>query len=125
MHLHAGIIDGVTPRCKYAGDFCIVQDVDEDDLYAAYRYECICSRFGILPSSGNEVTVRIRTQSPNSSALDCTEGLTAKTLTDAMRHVGRRLNQDEANRLVKSFDTDGNGTIDFHEFTEGFQVPTT
>ena len=39
-----------------------------------------------------------------------------------MKMVGRRLNDDEALRLVKSFDTDGNGTIDFDEFVEGFQV---
>ena len=47
------------------------------------------------------------------------DGLTPKTLIRAMANIGRRLNEFEATRLVQSFDTDGNGTIDIAEFKEG------
>jgi len=43
----------------------------------------------------------------------------SQTLKKAMAAVGQRLNDDEALRLVKSFDTDANGSIDYHEFVEG------
>jgi len=39
--------------------------------------------------------------------------LDVRGLVAAMLAVGRRLNENEAQRLVSSFDTDGDGTIDF------------
>jgi len=89
-----GIIEGPQDKAShsnYAGEFCIVQDVQEDKLYEAYS---------------------------NALSKGDADGLTPATLIAAMANVGRRLNNDEADRLVKSFDDDGNGTIDFQEFTQ-------
>ena len=85
-----GIMHGVTEQCKYAGEFHVIEDVDEATVRAAFEAAC-----------------------------DKAECLTTETLIKAMENVGRRLNDSEAKRLVTSFDNNSDGVIDFKEFVEG------
>ena len=75
---------------SYAGEFRVVAEVDEEEMRQAF---------------GNH-------------ALDDVY-LDVSGLMLAMRQVGRRINADEGGRLVRSFDTDGNGRIEFKEFKFG------
>ena len=93
---HLGIIRGLSAHCFFAGDMCVVADEDGETLFAAFQNALDCP-------------------------LDQDARLNSQTLKRAMAAVGRRLNDDEALRLVKSFDTDANGSIDYHEFVEGFK----
>lgn len=88
----------------------------------ALHFTCMCFTVRLTRHERKRLLASDLHSHTYSSVLDCSEGLHAKTLMEAMEMVGRRLNTDEADRLVKAFDTDGNGTIDFPEFAEGFQV---
>ena len=59
-----------------------------------------------------------RSHAKDAPSLGGRTGLTAATLTLAMSNVGRRLSRTEAERLVGSFDDDGNRVIDFQEFAQ-------
>lgn len=75
---------------SYAGEFRVVAEVEEGDMKNAF----------------------------NKHAFDDVY-LDVDGLMMAMREVGRRINRDEGERLVRSFDTDGNGRIEFKEFKFG------
>lgn len=80
---------------SYAGDFIVVQDEEDEALMSAFEKA--------VPPDAEE------------------EALDLPALQEAMYNIGRRLNLNEAERLVKSFDTDGGGTVDFEEFKAGFK----
>ena len=98
-----GVIDGPEDEVShsfshsfYAGEFCIVEDVPKEKLLQGFS-DAIFR--GTKDGLGRH-------------------GLTAATLTLAMSNVGRRLNRTEAERLVRSFDDDGNKLVDFVEFAQ-------
>ena len=74
----------------FAGEFRIVQAVSIEDMQAAFNKNAVDIKYLDLPG-----------------------------LKRAMREVGRRINDDEGSRLVRSFDVDGNGRIEFNEFKSG------
>jgi hypothetical protein len=49
----------------------------------------------------------------------CAKFLDAAGLIRAMREIGRRINTDESNRLLRAFDASGDGGIQLQEFTSG------
>jgi hypothetical protein len=87
----------------YAGGFCIVKDVSQEDMRRAF-----------FKHSVNSERVKLGKESED-------KFLTQSGLQKAVREVGRRINNDEAARLIRSFDTDGNGYIDFAEFEAGIK----
>jgi len=74
----------------FAGEFRIVQEVSIEDMQAAFNKNAVDLKYLDLPG-----------------------------LKRAMREVGRKINDDEGSRLVRSFDVDGNGRIEFNEFQSG------
>jgi hypothetical protein len=98
-----GVMDGTDDEVShsfYAGEFCIVEDVPKEKLQEAFSDAIFRGNAKDAPSLGGRT------------------GLTAATLTLAMSNVGRRLSRTEAERLVGSFDDDGNRVIDFQEFAQ-------
>lgn len=89
--VYMGVIQ-VDEENSYEGEFIVVKDQSEEELSSVFFSMC-----------------------------DEDQALDLKALQRAMLGVGRRLNLNEAERLVKSFDTDGNGTIEFDEFLAGFR----
>jgi len=74
----------------YAGEFEIVEAVDHDVMMRAFLKHALEGQY-----------------------------LNVDALQKAMREVGRRINSDEGERLVRSFDMDGNGGIEYKEFEFG------
>ena len=77
---------------SYAGEFTIVKEVASEEVHAAFKKHAF-----------------------DNTSLDL------NGLKRAMREVGRRINDDEANRLVRSFDTSGDNRVQFDEFEFGLQ----
>lgn len=80
---------------SFTGDFIVVMDEEKEALLEAFN--------SAVPPDAEE------------------EALDLPALQQAMFNIGRRLNLNEAERLIKSFDTDGGGTVDFDEFAAGFE----
>ena len=85
----------------YAGEWQVVEEVPQQQRESAFEKHA-------LSENG------VRTGIP-----DHDRYLDQTGLQNAMRDVGRHINTEEASRLTRSFDADGNGLVEISEFEHG------
>ena len=77
---------------SFAGEFCVVEEVSSEEMQSAFQKHAMDGKF-----------------------------LDLIGLKRAMHEVGRRINEDEVNRLVHAFDTSGDSRVQYDEFEFGLK----